>query len=785
MTALPETVGRAVLAPPDRAVQPTSRLVWRLTPTHDLPDGPADRLRGARLVVLGGDRDTARRVVLALRAAGANAVAAADGQPCLVDGELPDGLVDLTLDEPFVPGRHDAYRAALLRSVAALRGCYADWSQEVDAERLGYLAVTYLDGGMGYRGDAEIRQPLGGIWAGLAKTVHREIPNCNVKVVDVGAADLARLPEIVAAEFGRWGLFEIGWHGGRRHTLEPRRQDAAAPTVSLGRDDLVLVSGGGRGIGFRLAHSLAADFGCRVVVTGRGPLPTGAEPWAGLTDEEFRDFERGLWSAHREGRRVAEIRADIERLRRDRELYEHIVGARRDGLRIEYAPCDFTDAAQVSALLGRLGDDLTGVVHNAGIDSPTRLPKKSDEDFLRTVGTKIDGFVNLFERVRGRDLKFFCNVGSLTGRLGGMVGQLDYGAANDGLARLGLWAGHQVGFPVMTLCWPTWNQLGMVANFEATLRYMAALDIDEGIQRWQQELRAGSAEEITYVGPLGRALSPIQARGYPATRDLPGFAEVFPKIFHLGSVHTNAPHRSMLATVSLDQAWSPALTDFLVDGAEALPVSVLLDNAIWAAEWMQPDDLPDLRLDRIEDLVVHPDALRLVGGAVTLLRETTGGHRDGEWVVRAGYRDPARPEVEVEVAALRLVFRRAGDMPARPAAPGRGWRTPTEPAASRLRWRGLVFAAARGADAQVRPSPPEDVWAMPVAPVARLPLAAMENVLRFASGGAGARLAAARISLHDTTNGPTRILAGPAEGDWSALNAATGLPVFSVTGLTW
>ena len=45
-----------------------------------------------------------------------------------------------------------------------------------------------------------------------------------------------------------------------------------------------------------------------------------------------------------------------------------------------------------------------------------------------------------------------------TGRLGGMVGQLEYAAANEALARLGRWADRLAGYPVMTLAWPTWDR---------------------------------------------------------------------------------------------------------------------------------------------------------------------------------------------------------------------------------------------------------------------------------------------------------------------------------------
>ncbi|MFF7261156.1 KR domain-containing protein [Streptomyces sp. NPDC008159] len=730
-----------------RPVAPVHRVRWRTVTEPDLPP-PAPALRGAKVLVLGGTPPLARAVTEALRAAGADARTAEEGiWP--VPGEVPDGLLDLGHAEPFVPGEHHGYRRALLRSVTALRACYPHWRQERDARRLFYVAVTYLGGSMGYDtpDDPSAVQPLGGIWAGLAKTVHREIPNCNIRVVDTGLADLAELPRRITRELYRWGPFEIGHGGGHRRTLQAVRDDAGPPRVPLGADDLVLLSGGGRGIGWRLAWTLAARHGCAVVVTGRAPLPGPDDPSRTLGDEQFTAYERSLWALRRQGRPLAAVRAAIAAARRDRELVRHLDGARKAGLRISYEVCDVTDPAGTAALIARYGTALTAVVHNAGVDTPARLPKKTDEEFLRTVAVKVDGFVNLFSAVRGLPLKFFCNVGSLTGRLGGMVGQLDYAAANDGLARLGLWARSRAAFPVMTLCWPTWDRLGMVANFEATLRYMAALDVTEGIDLWTRELTAGSRGEITYVGPLGRALGPQQGRGYRVSADLPGHRELLSAVFHLGEPRTHVPHAEQTMLVALDRAHAPVLTDVLVGDEAAVPVSLLLENAVRGAAWVQPEDYAPLTLRSVRDVHVTLAHLRLRHGRIALYRTVTAGYTDGSWTADVHYRTAAddRP-----VANLRLVYTReshdggpptehpGGDVPGAPyGEPLDGDGAGRPPAGLSLRWQGLVLRTARWrtgpqglCEAEVRETPAGDLWVLPSWPVNALPLTALENIFR-------------------------------------------------------
>ncbi|MEU3741246.1 KR domain-containing protein [Streptomyces sp. NPDC032198] len=773
------------------SVQAVSRMEWYLTA---LPAPPADpaRLAGMRVLIVGGDDGTAAAVERELTGYGA----LVRRHPAASEGAV-DAIVDLTVGGGASgPGDlGEAWREPLLQTVAALREHYDDWSAETSARRLYYLAVTYLGGGMGHHPDDDLTQPLGGIWAGLAKTLHRELPNCNARVVDTSLDALADLPGIVAAELGRPGELEVGHRDGQRLTLTPVARTAGRPTVPLGPDDCVLISGGGRGIGWELARSLAATHGLRVVVTGREEFPTGDEPWFGAGESELKAYEKELWARLRQGATPVEIRRDIARTRRLWELSTNITEARAGGLRVDYARCDFTDLEQVRALVEREGDALTGVVHNAGVDTAARLPKKSDEEILRTVRTKIGGFLNLFDQLQGHQLKFFCSVGSLTGRLGGMVGQLEYAAANEGLARLGRWASRRADFPVMTLAWPTWDRIGLISNFSATLRYMAAIDITEGLAKWQAELRAGSDGEVTFVGPLGRAMSPGQATDYPVVPDLPGFNDTFPRIFHLGEVTTYQPHARMVSRVTFDRHRAPVLGDFQVDGTAAVPVSILLESAVRGAEWIVPEDFPALRAGSLEEVVVPLDLLRLDAGATVWEREVTGAHEGDTWVVTVRFRRAADAAGDGPEASLRVVHEPGGTRSpvlARPdVKPTTVWRS----GPPLLSWRGSVVPAAdwsEGPDglltAVVRPCVPNDLWATLHSPRTVLPVSALENVVRAgASQGEGVSVARdplvlGRITLHSEEHGNSLVEGDTALGVWKVKNAESGTPVMSVSG---
>ncbi|MGH7536381.1 MAG: hypothetical protein ACREMG_12500, partial [Gemmatimonadales bacterium] len=348
-------------------------------------------------------------------------------------------------------------------------------------------------------------------------------------------------------------------------------------------------------------------------------------------------------------------------------------------------------------------------------------------------------------------------------------------------------------------CWPTWDRLGLVSNFEATLQYMAALDVDEGVRCWQRELLSPSAGEVTFIGPVGNALTPVQAKGFPAIRELPEFAAVYPKIFHLGEVTRYRPGERMVARVVLDSAWAPAITDFRVSGEPALPVSILLENAVWSAQWTTPRRWSTPRLVHIEDLTVHLPALRLHDSGIELERVDAGSYRaDGRWEVDVRYRRPT-PRGWDPVAQLRLVYDRTEESdeqrtpPLTPVLPPSG--EPGRPCPPGLYWPGLVLrvTAWRGSwraavTATVDEPGPDDLWLLPLPPQTRLPVAALENILRALVAGSLAptpadRLFVRRVTLHGHLHiGTNRIDGVPREGRWRVTDSDADRPVLTVLG---
>jgi NAD(P)-dependent dehydrogenase (short-subunit alcohol dehydrogenase family) len=770
------------------------RFVLSPTEVAPVPPLPNNRLRGRRLVVAGRRTDMAAAVVSALRFQGASVVQYdAEGGAAGLRARLGtiDGIVDLNIDEPLTTLATGQWEPALRRSLALIRACYDDWAAESSAERLFYMAVTQMGGTLGLA-SGPMAQPLGGIWAGLAKTLPREIPNCNVRVLDLSPDAVAHAAELIARELYQPGYFEIGYCNGFRYSLLARDEEPGAPDHLLTASDVVLLSGGARGIGLALAEDLAGRFGCRIVVTGRTPVPAADQPFVLMDDGQFRAFQyQRLKDAAGSGQ-LAQVRAENGLLGKQRRLLGQLSRLHEQGLRVEYIECDVTSPSQVRAAVERAGGDLSVVVHNAGVDAPVRLPAKSDDVFLSVVRTKVDGFLGLLRAVEESSvrLKMFCNVGSLTGRWGGMVGEIDYAAANEALSRLGLWASRRTSFPVKTLCWPTWERLGMIKNFDVAATYSSALAVAEGVSRWRDELLRAQSGDVVFMGALGNLGSPVYLKGFPPAEATANIASLYTQYHFLGDVVQFRPGRELRSVHRVSTGSAPLMHEFEVDGCAALPLTTLLEFAVAAGEWIQPDGPRPVALTEITDIRVNLLALKAAGGECLFERLVRRAPDAGSWTVAATF---AAPGDGSPFASAKLVY--GASLPSLETAPQQldAECSEAQPAATPgLHWRGLHLKLARWRASRdgrlvavVRSCPESDLWSTVRVPAAAVSFTALENIVRAASPQAlGPYLGIARLLPGASRSAELTITGCPARQRWTAVDAS-GRTVLQAEGITF
>ena len=260
--------------------------------------------------------------------------------------------------------------------------------------------------------------------AGLAKTLQLEAPHLRVTIVHVPAAAEAvgRVVAEVAATV-RYAEVHYDEQGARRvPTLRAMPVRPARTEHPLDSTDVLLVTGGGKGITAECALAVATDSGARLAVLGRSDPAEDTELAANL-------------------QRMAD-----------------------SGVTVRYARADVTDADQVRRAVAEVVDALgpvTAVLHGAGRNEPGGLTGLDMAAFRRTFAPKIDGLRAVLDAVDQDRLRLLVTFGSIIGRAG-LRGEAHYATANEWLADLTTEFGER--HPqCRSLCmeWSVWSGVGM------------------------------------------------------------------------------------------------------------------------------------------------------------------------------------------------------------------------------------------------------------------------------------------------------------------------------------
>ncbi|WP_422739197.1 SDR family NAD(P)-dependent oxidoreductase [Micromonospora sp. WMMD729] len=260
--------------------------------------------------------------------------------------------------------------------------------------------------------------------AAIARTLHLEAPSVLVTVVHLADTGDAAVEQVVREVAATTSFTEVHHDDGVRRVPTLRAMPVRpATTVSpLGADDVLLVTGGGKGITAECALALASDSGASLAVLGR------SDP------------------------------------AQDTELAGNLARIAAAGVRVRYARADVTDAAAVARAVRDLSADLgpvTAVLHGAGRNDPAGLASLDEAAFRRTFAPKIDGLRAVLDAVDASRLRLLVTLGSIIGRAG-LRGEAHYATANDWLAEETT-AFAQAHPDCRTLCleWSVWSGVGM------------------------------------------------------------------------------------------------------------------------------------------------------------------------------------------------------------------------------------------------------------------------------------------------------------------------------------
>ena len=370
-----------------------------------------------------------------------------------------------------------------------------------------FVTVSRLDGSFGLKGTGpETRCASGGL-AGLAKTASHEWPEVHCKAMDVtsGAHDASSLAAEIVDEIFFDGPLEVGLTNTGRVTLElsPRAIVPGESSCELGKDDVIVISGGARGVTAAAARELARAFGSKLVLLGRTPEPTAEPAWLiGVTSESV--IKKEIATRAGAGASPRQVGDEYERLMAHREIRRTLGELANTAAHVEYHAVDVRDGAAVKNILADVRAQLgpiTGLVHGAGVLRDQLIEDKTEEQFSQVYGTKVSGMTALLDAVEVEALKVAVFFSSSTARFG-RKGQVDYAVANEVLNKTA-WrlAARLPSARVVSVGWGPWDG-GMVTPALAKVfqdEGVGLIDLQEGSRALVDEIRHGSRDAVEVV----------------------------------------------------------------------------------------------------------------------------------------------------------------------------------------------------------------------------------------------------------------------------------------------
>jgi acyl transferase domain-containing protein/acyl carrier protein len=517
-----------------------------------------------------------------------------------------------------------------------------------------FVTVARLDGAFGLGNLPADADPTAGGLAGLVKTARHEWPEVACKAIDLDPSFTAA-PIAAAAvvdEMLSAGPAEVGIARTHRCTLDLARttRRAGPQLINLGSKDVILVTGGARGVTAEAAVALAETYCPTLILTGRTPPPAPEPEWQAALSGET-DLKRAL--AEKLGpdagpRKVGEECQRILAQREVRRTLERIAGT---GAKVAYYPVNITDGKAVADLLQQVRvkfGPVSALVHGAGVLADKRIEDLTLEQFDHVYGTKVDGLRNLLDLLAYEELKALILFSSTTARFG-RTGQAAYACANEVLNKTAqVEARRRPACRVVSINWGPWDG-GMVTPplrkvFES--EGVGLIPLLDGAVFLVQELNAaGKAVEVIAMpkprgGSGGIPVPGVLASSTPPPAGLSGTGS---------SVVANAPPADLSLAFErmVDVASHPVLKAHVLDGRAVLPMALHLEWLAHAALHGNPGlvfhGFNDLRVTH----GVHVDSgtaiqLRAFAGKATrqdklfvVPVELRGKRRDGREVIHS------------------------------------------------------------------------------------------------------------------------------------------------------
>ncbi|MFA0511032.1 MULTISPECIES: type I polyketide synthase [unclassified Vibrio] len=339
-----------------------------------------------------------------------------------------------------------------------------------------FFTLSRIDGGFGYLdtkqlANAELNQAA---LSGLTKTLSHEWSNVFCRALDADASiDARHLAEAITGE-----LFDIDTNTveiGLSHAENGESGRAtliaatpgAAQTKNAGaqltKSDKVLVTGGAKGVTFECALTLAKQCKSHFILAGRSKHIASQElpQWAqDKQEKELKPAAIAHLQATGDKPTPKKVDALLKPVLSSLEINAALAAFNEIGASAEYLSLDVSNHESVAKTLANF-DDITGLIHGAGVLADKHIQDKTLDELNMVYGTKVGGLEAVLGGLDSSKLKLIAMFSSAAGFYGN-TGQSDYSMSNEILNKAALQlSARNPQAKVMSFNWGPWDG-GMV-----------------------------------------------------------------------------------------------------------------------------------------------------------------------------------------------------------------------------------------------------------------------------------------------------------------------------------
>lgn len=343
-------------------------------------------------------------------------------------------------------------------------------------------------------------------------------------------------------------------------------------------EDVLLATGGGKGITFASVFNLAKKTGVKLAIVGRSKVS------------------------------------------KSKELAENLEQLEKAGIDFRYYAADVCCAESVAKTVQQVKEDLGEikvVLHGAGVNNPKTLNLLTAEDFDRTSFVKVEGLRNVLNALDLDQLQLLIGYGSIIAE-SGMHGNADYAWANDQLGHyLTEISNEHPQCRCLTLEWSVWDETGMGVSLNSIGQLknkgVWPISVSRGVEILDQ-LIADQNSEGRYI--ISGRFGSIPTLKYTKSR--------LPIGRFIGKIKNHVPKVEVVSEVNVNLKDDVYLTNHVFQNQYVFPTVMILEGIAQVCSVLTPTNqkwtFDDLQIHK--SIFIPKEGSNLVRFVVTRIGET-------------------------------------------------------------------------------------------------------------------------------------------------------------------